>query len=72
MSSDNSEGQIHNFLRQFLLICCYMILLVGLPESALVEESGVFPVDIIPPWFSVLIYRLEANNRPVGDRSSET
>jgi hypothetical protein len=28
-----------------------------LPE-ALVDEAGVFDVDIIPPWFSVLIYYL--------------
>jgi hypothetical protein len=31
--------------------------LVGL--TALVDESGVFPVDIIPPWFSMLVYYLE-------------
>jgi hypothetical protein len=24
------------------------------------------PVDIIPPWFSMLIYHLGVNNRPIG------
>jgi hypothetical protein len=35
-----------------------MALLVSLPESALMDESGVSSVDIIPPWFSMLIYHL--------------
>jgi hypothetical protein len=35
-----------------------MALLVGLPESALVVESGFFPVIVIPPWFFMLIYHL--------------
>jgi hypothetical protein len=30
------------------------------------------PVDIIPPWFSLLIYYLGMNSRPIGDHSSET
>jgi hypothetical protein len=33
-------------------------------------SSLVFPVNVIPPWFSILIYHM--NNRPVGGRSSET
>jgi hypothetical protein len=40
-----------------------------------VDESGVFPVDIIPPLFSLLIscyITWGMNNRPVGGRSSET
>jgi hypothetical protein len=36
-----------------------MVLLVGLPESVLVNESGVSPVGIIPPQFSKLIYHLK-------------
>jgi hypothetical protein len=35
------------------------------------DESGVFLVDIIPPWFPMFIYHLEVN-MPVGGRSSET
>jgi hypothetical protein len=34
--------------------------------------NQVSSVDIIPPWFSMLIYHLGINNRPVGGRSSET
>jgi hypothetical protein len=30
------------------------------------------PVNIIPPWFSILIYHLGMNNRPVDGHSSET
>jgi hypothetical protein len=32
-----------------------MVLLVGLPESVLMDESGFSSVDIIPPWLSELI-----------------
>jgi hypothetical protein len=32
-----------------------MSLLVRFPE-ALVDKSGVFPADIISPWFSMIIY----------------
>jgi hypothetical protein len=35
-----------------------MALLVALPENALVDNSGVFPVNT-SPWFSILIYHLE-------------
>jgi hypothetical protein len=35
-----------------------MALLVGSPKSAVVDESGVSPVDTIPPLFSMLIYYL--------------
>jgi hypothetical protein len=35
--------------------------------QALVDESGVSPVDIIPPWLSMLIYHLVH-----GSSSSET
>jgi hypothetical protein len=31
-----------------------------------------FPVDIIPPLLSILIYNWGINNRPVGVRGSET
>jgi hypothetical protein len=27
-------------------------------ENAIVDETEVFPVDIIPPWYSMLIYHL--------------
>jgi hypothetical protein len=37
-----------------------MALLVGLPESALVDESGISPVHTIPQWFSMLMYHLGA------------
>jgi hypothetical protein len=30
------------------------------------------PVNIIPPWLSMLIYRLGMNNRPVGGSSADT
>jgi hypothetical protein len=43
---------------QILLICCYMALVVGLPDSALVDEPGVFLDDVTPPWFSLLICHL--------------
>jgi hypothetical protein len=37
------------------------------------EKSGVYHVDIIPPWFSMLIYiTWGINNRPAGGSSSET
>jgi hypothetical protein len=29
-----------------------------LPESALVDESEVSPIDIIPTFFSTLVYRM--------------
>jgi hypothetical protein len=32
-----------------------MVLLVGLPESVLVDESGFPSVDIFLPWLSELI-----------------
>jgi hypothetical protein len=36
-------------------------------------NQEIFPVDIIPPWSSMLIYiTWGMNNRPVGGRSSET
>jgi hypothetical protein len=36
------------------------------------QSSSVFPVHIIPPLLSILIYHLGMNNRSVGGRSSET
>jgi hypothetical protein len=35
-----------------------MALVIGLPESAVVEESGVFPSQHYPSWFSMLVYHL--------------
>jgi hypothetical protein len=49
-----------------------MVLMEGLQEGALVEESGVFPVNIISPWFYKFIHHRRMKNRPVGGRSSET
>jgi hypothetical protein len=43
---------------KFLLICYYMALLAGLPVSTLVDKKGFSLVDIILPWFSMLIYHL--------------
>jgi hypothetical protein len=40
--------------------------------ATLVDESVVTPVDIIPPWISILIYQLGMINRPVDSCSSET
>jgi hypothetical protein len=28
-------------------------------------NQKISPINIIPPWFSMLIYHLEMNNRPV-------
>jgi hypothetical protein len=41
-------------------------------RRAVVDELGVSPVDIIPPWLSMLVYHLGMNSMPVGGRSSET
>jgi hypothetical protein len=35
-------------------------------------NQELFPVDIIQPWFSMFMYHMGMNNRPVGGRSSET
>jgi hypothetical protein len=35
-------------------------------------SSSAFSVSIIPPWFSILTYRLVMKNRLVCGRSSET
>jgi hypothetical protein len=35
-------------------------------------NQEISPVDIIPPWFSMLIYHMGVNNRPFCGRSSET
>jgi hypothetical protein len=32
----------------------------------------VYPVDVIPPYLSILIYHLRDENRPVDGRSSDT
>jgi hypothetical protein len=41
-------------------------------QRALVDESEVSSVDIIPPWFSVHTYHLgDEQQAPVGDCSSE-
>jgi hypothetical protein len=35
-------------------------------------DQELSPVDIIPPWFSMLIYHLGINSRLVSGSSSET
>jgi hypothetical protein len=36
------------------------------------KRQEFFSIDIIPSWFSRLIYHLVMNRRPVGGHSSET
>jgi hypothetical protein len=56
---------------QFLLLCYYMILLVGLVQNSL-DESGVFPCR----YHSTIVLHAYAtwgmNGRPVGGRSLES
>jgi hypothetical protein len=54
---DTSQGKTHHFIHSSfplaLLLCdCWLAC-----QRAVVEIS-VSPVDIIPPWFSMLIYHL--------------
>jgi hypothetical protein len=35
------------------------------------KNQQFFPVDIIPPWFSILIYTWGMNNRHVDGHSSQ-
>jgi hypothetical protein len=42
---------------QFLLLCYKINMLVGLPELWWTNQE-FFPVDLILPWFSMLIYHL--------------
>jgi hypothetical protein len=41
-------------------------------EHVFVRVLLFSPVNIVPPWLSMLIYHLGMNNRPAGGRSSET
>jgi hypothetical protein len=42
-------------------------------KEALEQDFFGFPVNVIPPWLSVLIYNLGMkNNGTAGGRSSET
>jgi hypothetical protein len=69
LNKDTSLGQIRNFLRQFLLLYYYMT--AGRIDREHWWTSHKFPpVDIIPPWFSMLTWGM--NNRPVGGLRSET
>jgi hypothetical protein len=36
------------------------------------RSSSVSPVNVIPPWLSMVIYHLGMNNRPVGGWGSKT
>jgi hypothetical protein len=58
-------------LAKFLLIC-YWMTIGGIAREVLWTNKEFSPVDIIPPWFSMLIYHLRAKKRPVNGRSSET
>jgi hypothetical protein len=69
---DTSSGKIHNFLCQVLLRCCWMALLVELPQSSGEGIESFSFLDIVPPWLSMLTYHVGVNKRPVGGRSSET
>jgi hypothetical protein len=46
------QGYFHNFL--------HPVPPVLLPDyrRSLVDESGVFPADFIPPWFCILMYHV--------------
>jgi hypothetical protein len=50
MSKDTSKAKFDISFVKFLLFFYNMTLLVGLPET-----DQFTPVDIIPPWFSILI-----------------
>jgi hypothetical protein len=56
VNRDTFQGQIHHFLRQFLLLSYQMT--AGTIARELWWSNEEFPVNIIPPWFSILIYRL--------------
>jgi hypothetical protein len=43
LTTDASKAKFDIYFTKFLLLCYWMAVLVGLPESALVDESGVFP-----------------------------
>jgi hypothetical protein len=53
---DTSQGKIHHFFRQFLLRC-YLVT-AGRIARYLWQTNQFSPVDIITPWFSMLIYYL--------------
>jgi hypothetical protein len=60
---------MHRFLRQFLLLCHQMI------ADRIVREiwwtnQGFSLVDIIPPWFSMLIYYLGQGFPNCGTRTT--
>jgi hypothetical protein len=66
------ESQIYNFL-------CHVPPILLLYDSAgrisrelWLKNQEFSTVDIIPPWFSMLLYHLEMNTKHVGDSSSET
>jgi hypothetical protein len=44
----------------------------GIAREIWWTNQEFFPVDIMPPWISMLIYHMGMNNRLVGGRSSET
>jgi hypothetical protein len=52
----------HIKIKNFIIVIIIIIIVIVIGSNSLLklDESGVFPVDIIPPWF------------PVGGRSSET
>jgi hypothetical protein len=64
-----SWDQIHNFVISPTLPLDDSTIRIARELSWTNQFSSV---DIIPPWFSNLIYHLGMNNRPGGGRSSET
>jgi tryptophan-rich sensory protein len=65
MKKDISKAKFIIYFVEFLLNFYYMTLLVGFPESS-GGRIRSFPVDIIPPLFSMLIYQQYMNNGLVG------
>jgi hypothetical protein len=41
-------------------------------ETGFLRVLRVSPVNIIPPWFSVLVYHMGMNNMPVGGNSPDS
>jgi hypothetical protein len=52
MNNSISYAQIHHFFCQFLLLCYWMTMMLGLPELWWTNQE-FSPVNIIPPWFSM-------------------
>jgi hypothetical protein len=59
----------------WVCVCISPCLICGLQSGTGTDFSleffGFSPVDIISPWFFILVYELGMDNRPVGVCSSE-